>query len=205
MRTLVASAMVLLAAVLVTIDAAVLSARADDVKGIKGLKWHTWPDGHKAALHKPGRDGDRAHQTFLVAGTDRVPRGLGYGSSALSIAVHDGSIALVSGQWTHARRAPARLNRLGVGKSLRANELEHPAEEIMPFPPNSVAFSPDKKWLYLTGSVKSDEEPRHAVYRKGCVRTTLAAPLTRAGRTAKSAATGSTATSWSIWRTGTTS
>ncbi len=137
----------------------------DDIKHVRGLEWHTWPDGHKAALHKPGLDNDRAHQTFLFAGADRVPRGLGYGSSAMSMAVHDGSIALVSGQWTHARRAPARLNRLGVGKALTAHVLEHPAEEIMPFPPSSVAFSPDKQWLYSTGSIKSDEKPRHAVYR----------------------------------------
>jgi sugar lactone lactonase YvrE len=156
---------------------------AGDIEKVKGLKWHTFADGLRTALYPEGEDKpdpSRCQQTFLFSGL-HAPRGMGLGSAAAALAVHDGSLALVSplfGPWHGGRETfqqfEKRLNRLGVGECLSAHDLYGPSTGLQ-FPPRSAAFSPDKKWLYLTGlygrgnrykgDPENKEDWRHGVYR----------------------------------------
>jgi len=156
---------------------------ADDIEKVKGVKWHTFADGQKGPVRKPGIDGDRARQSFLFGGT-KPCRGMGYSfTSTIALAVHDGSMALVSGPGYIQPRnlrggygnVVRRLNRLGVAEAVGAHQLDGPLTDL-PYGPRSLAFSPDKKWLYITGLLgrlttpagrgKPPAHPRrHAVYR----------------------------------------
>jgi hypothetical protein len=128
---------------------------AGDVEKIKGIRWHTFADGHKA----PQPKGFRAQHTFLFGGGGPSKGGGGQGSGCTGFAVHEGSIALVSGiSITSRPQWMKRLNRLGVGQALSAHELDGPLTGL-PHVTNSIAFSPDKKWLYLAGLYENRRHP----------------------------------------------
>jgi len=110
---------------------------AADVEKVKGLPWNTFADGHKAPRHR-----GRFHSTYMVGG--EIMTGAGMGSSAKAFTVRDGSIVSVREQ----------LCRLGVGEHLEAHDIYGP-ETRLPHWPQSVALSPDKRWLYMTGFYKN--------------------------------------------------
>jgi hypothetical protein len=121
---------------------------AADAPKVKGLLWTTFADGHRS----PTPFGTRSQQAYLYSGIDSG-RGAP-GSHAVALAVHQGSIAVVGGQYFDGA-APhdlaERLCRLGVGDALGKHELYGPRIGS-PIVAKSAAFSPDKKWLYLTGT-----------------------------------------------------
>jgi hypothetical protein len=72
----------------------------------------------------------------------------------VALAVHKGSIAVVGGQYfdgSAPHKLAERLCRLGVGDAVGKHELYGPRIGT-PIVAKSAAFSPDKKWLYLTGT-----------------------------------------------------
>ena len=138
---------------------------ADKVGKVKGLKWNTFADGHKAPDHR-----GYWQATYLTGGT-----GVTYaewGTAATAFAVHGTKIALVPE--SRFKGIDSRLTRLETdgtngGPSLYGGKIN------TPYPVHSAAFSPDGTWLYLAGPYKNVQPPfqamparvmwRHGVYR----------------------------------------
>ncbi len=131
---------------------------ADKLRQVQGLNWFTFS---QDGLKLPLRAGF-AQATFLTSGSSRIlPGGAHgggpstFGSAATAMAVQGDRIALLF----------TRLNRLSTDGASGARPLEGPAVSIsepnpfnvplMPVDvgPTSAAFSPDGRWLYLTGYV----------------------------------------------------
>ena len=106
---------------------------ASKVRGVTGLPWHTFPDGHTAP-----RARGYWRSTYLLGGEGDTRSK--WGSSANAFAVRGGRIATVSD----------RLCRLNTDGTCKPYPIYGP-ETKMPYPPQSIAPSPDGKWLYLTG------------------------------------------------------
>ena len=118
---------------------------ANKVADVKGLTWHTFPqDGKRFPLKK-----NFLQSTMLTSGEsgarDKTAHYSMYGSAASAMAVRGGRIALVQ----------KRLNRLGTGGATAGLPIEGPATTTSSAWPQSVALSPDGKWLYLTGYIRS--------------------------------------------------
>ena len=110
---------------------------AGDAEKIKGLGWYTFPDGHKAPRHT-----GYWKSSYMVGGGGDTRSG--WGSSAKAFTVWNGSIASVR---TH-------LCRLGVGDALDDYKIYGPNLKL-PGYPHSLALSPERKWLYITGLYQS--------------------------------------------------
>ena len=128
---------------------------ADKLEKIQGLDWYTFPqDGRKFPL----RTGF-AQATFLTSGTSSVVQGGSHGggpstaaSAATALVVQGNQIALVGQK---------RLNRVSTNGTTGGLPLEGPVvsfeqpeiinRSLPRIGPTSAAFSPDGKWLYLTG------------------------------------------------------
>jgi len=152
---------------------------ADKIKDVQGLTWKTFPEGGRFPLKL-----SMYQQTFLTSGESGAPRWVGSmgGYAASAMAVHKGRLALVC----------IRLNRLAADGSTGGLTLEGPITglplaQIDPgraaydapksdaaaahVAPRSAAFSPDGKWVYLTGyswkstSYAALREWVHGVYR----------------------------------------
>ena len=153
---------------------------ADKIKDVQGLTWKTFPEGGQFPLKQAFYQ-----QTFLTSGESGTPRWSGCmgGYAASAMAVHKDRIALVC----------IRLNRLAADGSTGGLPLEGPetsfsgsqvnenrdihgvprlgwGSEAARVVPRSAAFSPDGRWLYLTGYVwkntpSSHHEWLHGVYR----------------------------------------
>lgn len=128
---------------------------AAKLRDVKGLGWQTLPDGVKV----PEKIGYWS-STFLTGGlarTDTSP-----GDSAHGFAVHRGRIAVIA----------EKLSRLGTDGSSGGFALYGPDMTKMPhkrkvkegFQPKSAAFSPDGKYLYLTGYYQNTEHRIHGCY-----------------------------------------
>jgi hypothetical protein len=160
---------------------------ADKIKDVKGLTWKQFPEGGEFPF-KPAY----YQQTFLTSGESGAPRWTGSmtGFAASAMAVHKDRVAL----------ACIRLNRLGTdgggARSVAGDVLPlqgantsfpcaqvNDGREAFDAPkedagvtsgrvvPRSAAFSPDGKFLYLTGytwkatTYASHREWLHGVYR----------------------------------------
>ncbi len=138
---------------------------ADKVEKVKGLKWNTFVDGHKAPNHL-----GYWQATYLTPGTGVTFAE--WGTAATAFAVHGDKIALIPE--SSFKGIDNRLTRLVTdgtngGPSLYGGKIN------TPYPMHSAAFSPDGKWLYLAGSYKNVQPPfkampprvtwRHGVYR----------------------------------------
>ncbi|MCG3179140.1 MAG: hypothetical protein BIFFINMI_01471 [Phycisphaerae bacterium] len=129
---------------------------ADRLAKVRGLDWYTFP---QDGLRFPLRAG-YAQATFLTSGSSAVRPGGAhgggpstFGSAATAMDVRDGRIALVF----------TRLNRLSADGATGGLPLEGPAVSFpQPNPydrrlgpvqvgPTSAAFSPDGRWVYMTG------------------------------------------------------
>ncbi|PCJ61849.1 MAG: hypothetical protein COA79_06020 [Planctomycetota bacterium] len=123
------------------------------IKSVKGLGWKVYPqDGKKLPVKKGTQE-----LTLLTSGTTGIVfhgYKLGKSEGAYSMDVRNGQIAL----------AGLRLNRLATDGSSGDKNIYGPTvysfkKPGMKFkiddnawvPPTSIAFSPDSKWLYLTG------------------------------------------------------
>ena len=120
---------------------------AADAPKIKGLRWNTFPDGHKS----PAPFGTRSQQAYLYSGLDSG-RGM-WGSLATALAVHKGRIAVLGGKYFDGSspfKYERSLCRLGTGSEAGKHALYGPQTGI-PLIAQSTAFSPDGTWLYITG------------------------------------------------------
>ena len=131
---------------------------SDKVKDVKGLPWHTFPDGHRAP-----RARGYWRSTYMLGGEGDTRSK--WASSADAFDVRAGRIANVSN----------RLCRLNTDGTCGPHPIYGPATR-MPYPPQSIALSPDGKWLYLTGCYMAINRAnmsthlarvrwRHGVYR----------------------------------------
>lgn len=109
---------------------------SEKVTAVKGLKWNTFADGHKAPKHQ-----GYWQATYLPSGTGKTLAT--WGTAARAFAVHNGRIAVVPG----SKRQLARLRTDGTTGD---TSLYGPAIKT-PHPMQSAAFSPDGEWLYLAG------------------------------------------------------
>ena len=120
---------------------------AQDAPRVKGLKWNIFPDGHKS----PQPFGTRSQQAYLYSGLDSG-RGA-EGSHAVALASHQGSIAVLGGPFFDGAspfQFENSLCRLGTRSDQETPFLYGPKLGL-PLPGKSAAFSPDGKWLYITG------------------------------------------------------
>jgi hypothetical protein len=106
---------------------------AEDAEKVKGLPWYSFADGYKA----PRRRGE--FESTFMTGDNQGAYEYGHAFPARGFTVRDGSIASVR----------KYLCRLGTGDSVGKHKIYGP--EIPNWPAQSLALSPDKKWLYLTG------------------------------------------------------
>jgi hypothetical protein len=138
---------------------------ADKVEQVKGLKWHTFADGHKAPAHR-GYWGC----TYLSGGTGVTHSD--WGTAATSFAVQNDRIAVVP--WSRKKGLEGGLNRFRTDGTTGDLSLNGPKINT-PYPAESAAFSPDGKWLYLAGIYRQIQANymampptvrfRHEVYR----------------------------------------
>jgi len=114
---------------------------------VRGLKRAVFPqDGQKLPL----KFGPKHRSTFLTSGDNMVPSPGKYGSAAEAFAVREDHVAIAS---------LFALNRLATDGGTGGFDLEGPETSViyeqggkpMAAAPRSAAFSPDGKWLYLTG------------------------------------------------------
>lgn len=123
---------------------------ANKIKDVKGLKYYTSLKDGKSYPQKLGYN----QATFLTSGTSKIDASQNThagGYAATAMAVHNGHIAL----------AYDTLNRLGTDGSTNGMDLNGPTVGItIPWGqskrligPTSMAFSPDNKYLYITGFV----------------------------------------------------
>jgi hypothetical protein len=111
---------------------------SDTLKDVKGLGWYTFPDGHKA----PRMRGYWL-STFLMGGLGRTDSA--WGTSANAFDVRSGRIAIVS-EWGLCRlKADATAGPFSMYGPEAKTSLDA----------QSIALSPDGKWLYLTGCYKT--------------------------------------------------
>ncbi|MFW6159080.1 MAG: hypothetical protein ACOC8E_06970, partial [Planctomycetota bacterium] len=125
---------------------------ADKVEDVKGLRRHKFPHDGKVLPLKGG-----FHQaTLLTCGSNyNVGKHTDGGVAGNALAVHDETIAIVhnkpnwlgtdgtsGGRSLEDRRQSGVEARIGVRQSRWRDGVT---------PPRSAAFSPDGKWLYLTG------------------------------------------------------
>ncbi len=106
---------------------------SDTLAKVKGLRWNTFPDGHKAVQPK-----GYWRSTYMLGGEGDTRSK--WGSSARAFTVRNGQIASVSD----------RLCRLSTGEAPQVASIYGPKTGI-PYEPQSIALSPDGQWLYLTG------------------------------------------------------
>ncbi len=139
---------------------------ADKIDEVQGVHRHKFPqDGatlpvkegfHQATLLSSGKNAGRHERLGIGIDQHNNYHGSVWGNAATMLAVQDQQIAL--GQ--------LRLNRLSTdgstgGQTLSGPELTFPIlpkgnikrGELVPVSPRSAAFSPDGRWLYLTGYV----------------------------------------------------
>ncbi|MFW6158714.1 MAG: hypothetical protein ACOC8E_05090, partial [Planctomycetota bacterium] len=149
----------------------------DKLEAVKGLRWRTFPQDGKRLPLKWGLP----QYTFLTSGHlqwagDNWPTKV-TGDAATTLALHP-----VDGGPTRVALLNRRLNRLAADGSTGGLPLAGPKTSITMYvhgvhglrsgdyeiPPQSAAFSPDGKWLYLTG-FRYHKSWRtgttHAVYR----------------------------------------
>ncbi|MCX7803906.1 MAG: hypothetical protein N3A38_01820 [Planctomycetota bacterium] len=129
---------------------------ADRLERVQGLRWHVFP---QDGLRFPLRAGF-AQATFLTSGSSSIEPGGAhgggpstFGSAATTMSVREGRIALLF----------TKLNRLAPDGTTGGLPLEGPAVSFpQPNPynralgpvdvgPTSSAFSPDGRWIYMTG------------------------------------------------------
>ncbi|MCX7803963.1 MAG: hypothetical protein N3A38_02125, partial [Planctomycetota bacterium] len=151
---------------------------ADKVDQVNGLEMSTFADGHKV----PTLQGWWA-ATYLPSGCGFTEAT--WGTAARTFAVHDGRIAVVPG-WDsrHTKDRDLRLARFRTDGKPGSSPLIGPKIDLPEIPSaqyapryafHSAAFSPDGKWLYLTGTYKNVQPNfmthppyaawMHAVYR----------------------------------------
>ena len=113
---------------------------------VQGLKWLEFPQDGKWLPQWSGI----VQATLFTSGSNVGDQGLSkYGGAASAMAWHNGRLAL----------AMRYLNRLATDGTTGGLPLEGPKTMIEvsppapPLLPTSAAFSPDGKWLYLTGHV----------------------------------------------------
>ena len=137
---------------------------AHKLKSVRGLKWVEFPQGYRLPFKNSGYQ-----QTLLTSGTSFFD-GMS-GRAATAMAVQGSKIALVE----------LKLNRLSTDGSTGGLALEGPATaykframgmnadgKVRQVGPSSAAFSPDGKWVYLTGfawRVTWDFDVLHGVIR----------------------------------------
>lgn len=122
---------------------------ADKLATHADFKWAEFPQtGQKLPLK-----GSIVQSTFLTSGNNQGDQGMSkYGCAASAMAVHNGKVAMLM----------RKLNRFATDGSSGGLKLEGPKVEIAAegaigkgapayAPPRSAAFSPDGKWVYMTG------------------------------------------------------
>jgi hypothetical protein len=131
----------------------ILPLSAAELPGIKGLRLAEFPQDGKSLPLKNGL----VQATLLTSGRNTGDSSRAkYQPGATALALHNGSIALAS----------LRLNRLAKGMNLDGPEtainVKFRGTEY-DVTPRSAAFSPDGKWLYLTGYKFAPKypNPRH--------------------------------------------
>ena len=145
---------------------------ANRIEQVKGLKWHTFADGHKAPAHR-----GYWQATYLSGGTGVTHAD--WGTAATAFAVHNGKIAVVP--WSKKKGIQGGLIRLRTDGTTGSLSLDGPKINT-PYPAESAAFSPDGKWLYLAGIYRQVQAPfkampptvrfRPEVYRAAYAETT---------------------------------
>jgi len=146
---------------------------------VRGLRWHGPPHAGRFPL----KNGFNQH-TLLTSGDNAMPGdkvGSMSGNAASAMAVHDGRIALVKLYLNRLSR-DGMTPRLGLGRADRPPlkgpsthfrmDRYHARAKIARPGPWSAAFSPDGKWLYLSGYhwINMDaryKECLHGVFRLG--------------------------------------
>ncbi len=115
--------------------------------GVRGLKWMTFPQDGKVLPVWRGL----VQATLFTSGSNTGHNSTAkYGRAASAMAIHGKRLALVMNS----------LNRVGTDGTTGGLPLEGPETSFpmrvrggkeVPAAPRSAAFSPDGKWLYLTG------------------------------------------------------
>ncbi len=120
---------------------------SDKLKTVKGLDWKTFPQSGK---QWPIKQGPKHHATLLTSGDSMLKSPGKYGAGGSTLAVHGNRIAL----------SGLKLGRLATdgssgpfdvrGPQTSFSKKDRKGKEVL-FQPRSSAFSPDGKWLYVTG------------------------------------------------------
>jgi hypothetical protein len=132
---------------------------------VKGLGWRTFADGHKNPKHI-----GYWQATFLSSGSGLTTAD--WGTAATAFAVHNGNIAVVP--WSQKKQLIGGLARFRTDGTTGPLALDGPKINTHN-PVHSAAFSPDGKWLYMTGPYRNIQQAfaampmrptwTHAVYR----------------------------------------
>lgn len=149
---------------------------ADRLKQVNGLHWKKFPQDGKELPLKRGY----IQSTFLSCGTNSHFKDVGYGPSIITRGPSYNASAMAI-QGKRIALAHLRLNRLAtdgtsgglplpgpeVSFTSSSMQVDHGRKPIL-VEPTSLAFSPDEKWLYLSGychTIYRDWDTYHAVMR----------------------------------------